>query len=159
MYHRIFLGMAAHDIIRSLTFIAGTWAIPKSIDTGYFWNVGTETSCAVQAFLAELSMGVFMYLSALCIFSYLAVRHDFKEKIYKRFEKLAHFVCMVVPLVVSIAMVSSKFHGPDGKYLLDIVVEVGLTRRLFACETHFSLAISPTDRNPNSRFFQIFKYA
>ncbi len=114
LYHNLFLGMAAHDIIKDLTFIVGTWAIPRG-SPGYFMAWGDQTSCSVQAFLSQASFGVFTYVCAVCIFSCYAVRYDCKEESYRRrYEGIAHLVCTIIPIGFALALVISGFQGPDG---------------------------------------------
>lgn len=112
MYHRMFLGFAMFDIIDNLTYFTGTWAMPQDLE-GRFMNVGTGLTCRIQAFFSILGYGTYMYLSTLCICCYLAVRNDFQEIRYRRFEKIAHVVCFLIPIIFSLASILLQQDGPD----------------------------------------------
>jgi len=114
MYHRMFLGLAFHDIIRNLTFLVGTWAIPSNLE-GYFMNLGNVATCKAEAFFAELSSGVLLYVAAICLTSCLAIRHDFKESKFVKVELKVHIICNLIPLVAACALVLSNHEGPDRK--------------------------------------------
>jgi hypothetical protein len=114
MENRMFLGLAIYDILRNLTFIVGTCAIPVNVE-GYFMNVGNMASCKTQAFLSQLGVGVFIYLAALCITFYLAIRHDFNESRYARIEKYSHLTCNLIPLSLAISLLSTNYYGPESK--------------------------------------------
>ncbi len=113
LYHNLLLVLVVHDIVKDLTFIVGTWAIPKG-SPGYFMAWGDHTSCSIQAFFSQASFGVFTYVCALCIFSYYAVRYDCKEESYRRFEGIAHILCTLIPIGFASALIISGLQGPDG---------------------------------------------
>jgi len=106
--------MAVHSIIRDLTFFVGTWAIPKGFSETYYLAAGNSTSCSVQAFFAEASLGVFTYVGAICMCSYCAVKHDYKEESYERFEKISHVLCSLIPVFLALILVSTGLEAPDG---------------------------------------------
>lgn len=103
-----------HSIARDLTFFVGTWAIPKGFFKTYYLAAGNSTSCSVQAFFAEASLGVFAYVGAICMCSYCAVKHDYKEESYERFEKISHVLCTLIPLCLALVLVSMGLQAPDG---------------------------------------------
>jgi len=112
MYHRLFLGFAAYDIIYNLTFLVGTWAMPK--DKGdQFWAAGTKATCVTQSFFSQLGSAVFLYPPALCICSFYAVRYDCKEEVYTTFERKAHLACTILPLISAALLIVSDFGGVD----------------------------------------------
>ncbi len=114
LYHRLFLGFAIYNMITSISFIVGTLTIPSDVE-GVFLNMGSERSCKAQSFFSQLGLGSLMYLSALCICSCFAVRHNFQEVQYRKYEKSSHIACIIVPFVLSILLISSRHYGPDGK--------------------------------------------
>jgi len=103
-----------HSIIRDLTFFVGTWAVPKGFSETYHLAAGNSTSCSVQAFFAEASLGLFAYVGAICMCSYCAVKHDYKEESYERFEKISHTLCSLIPLFLALILVSTGLEAPDG---------------------------------------------
>ena len=115
MYHRMFLGFAIYDIIQNLTFITGTWAIPSGIEDT-FWNTGTDATCKAQAFFSQLGLGSQLYLSALCMSLYFAVKNDFQEIRYRKFEKIAHICSIIVPMALAICLVSFNVYAPECKF-------------------------------------------
>jgi hypothetical protein len=116
MYHRIFLGLTASCMVSNITFIVGTWAMPAEAQGLFVMNIGNEWTCAAQAFFSELGVaGSYSYLSALSISSCLAIRHDFQEIRYRKYEKYIHFTCILLPLILSILLLASGNYGTDGK--------------------------------------------
>ena len=115
MYHRMFLGFAIYDITQNLTFITGTWAIPSGIEDT-FWNTGTDATCKAQAFFSQLGLGSQLYLSALCMSLYFAVKNDFQEIRYRKFEKIAHICSIIVPMALAICLVSFNVYAPECKF-------------------------------------------
>lgn len=103
MYHRLVFGMSIVDLIRSLSFLVGTWSVPPHAET--YWEVGTKTTCTIQGFINQIGLAVPLYSAALCIYAYLIIRSNFQAESIAPVEIWLHGVSLSIAMVLSIALV------------------------------------------------------
>lgn len=110
LYHRLFLSLAISDLIRSINFFIGSWAVPVG-EPNVFMALGNDATCTAQAIVFQLGQVVPIYLTSLCFYAYLAVRNDFKDAKMAWAEKWIHLIALAVPLLLTILMVALNIHG------------------------------------------------
>mmetsp|Transcript_39238 Transcript_39238/g.47173 ORF Transcript_39238/g.47173 Transcript_39238/m.47173 type:complete len:436 (-) Transcript_39238:232-1539(-) len=117
VYHRIVLVMSVHTTILSLALFLGTWPMPKNSLSSIYGAIGTERSCIVQGsiiFFESTTVASF-YLS-LSLFSFFAVRHNFKEEILRKYERWLHGVIYIIPIALVYNAVHKRFLNPAVSY-------------------------------------------
>lgn len=113
VYHRIILVLSFHTIILCLAMFLGTWPMPQDSLSAVYGAIGTERTCTAQGFviLFETSTVPSYYLS-LSLFSFLAIRYDFNEKILRKYEPWLHTIIHIVPLTLGCIATENKFLNP-----------------------------------------------
>ena len=118
-YHTIHLTFLIHHllliVIISISFGIGTVAIPS--DTEMFLSYGTKATCMAQGVIIEYcAQAIVLYYSMLAVFSYLAVKTDFNEKILRRYEPWFHIIACILPLIFSSLFAVKGFLNPAGPW-------------------------------------------
>jgi len=114
VYHRIILALSVHTIIFCLGMFFGTWPMPKDSLTANYGAMGTDKTCTAQGFIVmfETMTVASLYLS-LSLFSFLAVRNDFKEQILRKYEFWLHTFIYVIPLTMACIALKQGFINPE----------------------------------------------
>lgn len=115
--NRLYLGAFIHELVRCLTYLAGTWMIPSGTE-GVFMATGTDATCAVQSFIAQLGFAAPLYVSAIGFYLSTAITNDFKINSIRWAEKWCHIIPNSVPLLLSILLTAFHQYGADGKHVL-----------------------------------------
>ena len=102
--------MSVHTTILSLALFLGTWPMPKKSLSSIYGAIGTERSCTVQGFIIffEATTVASFYLS-LSLFSFFAVRHNFKEEILRKYERWLHIFIYITPAALVYNAVHKRF--------------------------------------------------
>ena len=115
LYHRLFLCLVINDLVRTMNFFVGSWAVPIG-EPHTFMASGNDATCTGQAVLFQFGQIVPIYLTSLSFYAYLAVRHDFKDIKMAWAENYIHLVALAFPLFLTIAMIVLNIQGVvDGK--------------------------------------------
>lgn len=111
---RLFLGMFFHEIIRSCSYVAGTWMMPKGTE-GVHMPLGTESTCAIQAFVSQLGFAP-LYIVSLGFYYVKAIFHDFNVTKTQWMEKWCHLIPNAISLIFAISLIVSQQYGVDSKF-------------------------------------------
>lgn len=114
MYHRLILAMNISILFQSSAEFWGTMAVPEG--TPYYVGAkGTEETCRIQGFFTIMfSFTVPIYYASLSIYSFLAIKNQFKETRYRWIEKWIHAVAIIVPLLTATVMLVIDNIEPAG---------------------------------------------
>ena len=103
--------------LNSINFFIGTWPIPA--EEGVYAAFGTKTTCVVQgSFILFASNSTVLYYGMLSIFSYIAVKVDFKEERLRTYEPWLHVLPWLLPGLWTIISITKNYIGPSGPWCL-----------------------------------------
>lgn len=114
VYHRIILALSFHTIILCLAIFFRSLPIPKDSLTNHYGANGTEIACTFQGFVLIFeSITVSSFYLSLSLFSFLAVRNNFNEKILRNYERLLHTGIYLTPLAFACVALDKKYINPS----------------------------------------------
>lgn len=97
VYHRLMLGTALNVMAVNAGQFWGTAAVPVGTP-GVYGAKGTTATCSAQGVLNQFGYVVPSYYCALSVYSYVAVRNNFKVEKYKWIERWIHLGVYVYPI-------------------------------------------------------------
>mmetsp|Transcript_6380 Transcript_6380/g.9269 ORF Transcript_6380/g.9269 Transcript_6380/m.9269 type:complete len:376 (+) Transcript_6380:64-1191(+) len=111
-YRRLFFGMIAFDIIKSVSYIFSSYAMPK----GLFWGaIGNDATCTIQAFFTHTGMiGSCFYSLAISICFFVVINCKRPRRNTKRLEMMLHIVTILCAIVSAIILFATGNFGPSG---------------------------------------------
>jgi hypothetical protein len=101
----------------------GRAAVPADTDPEAYGARGTTATCTAQGFFNQIALTIWMYYSALSVYSYVAVTNQFNTRNYKHVEVWIHVAVHVYPLVTALYVLSIEgfnFGGNLGCYVSSI---------------------------------------
>lgn len=129
LMNRLFLVLFIHELIRSLTFVLGTWLIPKNLEqheqleqleesrfADSVWASGTKGTCALQSFMSQLGqVSTPLYVLSIMVYCKTAICNEFNIARIRWVEKWCHFVPNFLSLVLAVLLVALRLYGIDGE--------------------------------------------
>ena len=117
VYHRIILVLNIHTCILCVAIFLGTWPVAKDSSSTVHGAIGTERTCNVQGFIILFEIGtIASFYLTLSLFSFLAIRNDFKERILRKYEPWLHTSIYLIPLVFGCIALKKKFISPGTSF-------------------------------------------
>jgi len=104
IYHRLFFGMSIVDLIRSVNFFVGTFLVSKDKIKDYPWARGNCVTCYMQGFISQLGLAVPLYGTAICVYAYYSIKHNFKAEKIQSIEKWLHGASICIPVFLAILL-------------------------------------------------------
>jgi len=100
--------------------------MPKDSLTANYGAMGTDKTCTAQGFIVmfETMTVASLYLS-LSLFSFLAVRNDFKEQILRKYEFWLHTLVYIIPLAAACIAIKQGFVNPGINICFIATVPIG----------------------------------
>ncbi len=119
--HRLVLGMSICDILASIWYFAGTWAIPAGTMSWFgdgeieqiFWAAGDEdgVSCSFAGFFNQFAVATPLYNSTLAIYYLLIVNYGWSDRRIEKLEWILHLIPVGYALITSIFAVAADLYG------------------------------------------------
>lgn len=104
-YHRIMFGLSIANIFASVSM--GITTLPMPREELYYWQegarLGNSSTCSFQGFvLLSGSIGGFLYIGSLCLYSVSAIIYTVKDdRVKRQVEQVLHFVPICAALAVA----------------------------------------------------------
>jgi hypothetical protein len=92
------LGTALNMMLLCVPNLWGTVAIPEGTSSVGSWAKGTAASCSAQGYLYQFGYVIPSYYVALSIYSFMAVRNNFRLEKYKWIEPWIHVGIHIYPI-------------------------------------------------------------
>lgn len=119
--HRIVMGMSMCDILASIWYFTGTWAIPAGTLSWFgdgeseriFWAAGDANgvSCSFAGFFNQFAVATPLYNSTLAVFYLLVVNYGWKDSQVGKIEWMLHAIPVGYALITSIFAVAADLYG------------------------------------------------
>ncbi len=119
--HRLVLGMSICDILASIWYFTGTWAIPAGTMSWFgdgeteqiFWAAGDEdgVSCSFAGFFNQFAVATPLYNSTLAIYYLLVVNYGWSDGRIAKMEWIFHLIPFGYALITSIFAVAADLYG------------------------------------------------
>lgn len=123
LYQRLMLALSVTCLISSVAYFFGTWAMPtetECVETAY----GNHQTCVTQGLLIHVSVNASsVYYASLSLYSFIAVRNDFKEARIQWIEKWIHFTAIAASPIISVVFLVKKMYNP-----IQFLCSVGLSK-------------------------------
>jgi len=120
--HRIVMGMSMCDILTSVWYFAGTWAIPSGTSSSFggnetetiFWAAGDSNgvSCSFAGFFNQFAVATPLYNATLSVYFLLVVNYGWKDNRIAKIEWLFHALPVGYAFATSILAVAFNLYGP-----------------------------------------------
>lgn len=123
-FNRLLLALSFSDVMSSIAFFVGTWAIPRypfgfgGIDIGvwdsYFpWAAGNDGTCIAQGFFIQFGVMASVFFTGCIAMQYIfTVRCNWTEKRLRMAEKVFFSVSVSIPLITAIASAALGLLNP-----------------------------------------------
>ncbi|KAL7512580.1 hypothetical protein ACHAXN_009597 [Cyclotella atomus] len=114
MYHRLVLALNIAGLPLSVSWIWGNWAVPED-NPNTVGAAGSIQTCTAQGWLNLLfSQTVAVYYASLGVYSYFAIKNNFKQEQFKWIEKWIHLVAYVLPTILCSVVTVHESFNPRG---------------------------------------------
>jgi len=103
-YTRLIFSISTADILQSLAFITGPFAIPASVPEA-FWSIGNQATCSASGFLLQFGGSLFAMNSAFLCFYYLCkIKYKMTAARFSaKFERKGHAFIVTTNLIMALA--------------------------------------------------------
>jgi len=118
-YHRIMLGLSAHDSISSISIFFGSWAMPEDNlhSDEMIGNYGSWGTCTAQGFFIYYGyLSCVMYNSFLSAYFLLCIRYGWREEQFRAIEPYCFCVATGISLSISIYLAVTESFNPTLKW-------------------------------------------
>ena len=113
-YKRLIFAMSCVDMCKSVAQFLGTWPMPE--DSGSCFAAGNDATCAVQAFLVQMSLASPCYNLSLSVYYLLVVAHGWKRRQIVAIEPYLHVLPLLAGLGTSVAAACLGLFGSAGPW-------------------------------------------
>ena len=115
IYHRIMVGLSAHDSLSSISIFFGSWAMPEDNihSDEMIGNYGSWGTCTGQGFFIYYGyLSCVMYNSFLSAYFLLCIRYGWREEQFSAIEPYCFGVATGISLSISIYLAVTESFNP-----------------------------------------------
>lgn len=119
--HRIVLGMSICDILASIWYFTGTWAIPAGTLSWFgdgeteeiYWAAGDSegVSCSFAGFFNQFAVATPLYNSTLAVYYLLVVNYGWRDSRIAKIESVFHIIPVGYAVITSVFAVAADLYG------------------------------------------------
>ena len=119
--HRLVMGMSMCDLLSSIWYFTGTWAIPSGTPSWFgddeaetmFWAAGDSdgVSCSFAGFFNQFAVATPLYNTTLSVYYLQVIKFGWRDNRVAKIEWLLHAIPVGYALMTSIFAVAAELYG------------------------------------------------